>query len=162
MKKKKEYYILYLITKEKDNLLKIGITRQSNLNSRVSNIEKDFGKINYKKSFICYSEDMKDIDNLEKLLHKTFYASRKQDKFKDGVGKTEWFDAKILDEVKNQIAFLRKKNKNFKDLSILKKMSEENKRKEKFLALYSKIHERTLLVLYISVLVSLSYLIYYK
>ena len=103
MGKKKEIYILYLITKEKGKLLKIGITRRTNLNSRVSNIEKDFGKINYNKSYICYSKNMKDIDNLEKLLHKTFYKSRKPNRFKTGIGKTEWFEDHILVEVKNQI-----------------------------------------------------------
>ena len=157
-RKKKDIHILYLIKKEKGKLLKIGLTKKSNLNSRVYNIEKDFGKIDYNNSYICYSKNEKDIDNLEKLLHKTFYKSRRRDFFKNGVGKTEWFKDDILDEVMKQINFLRKKNTNYKNLSTLKKMNGETKRDFKK---FSIVLDSISLVLYIGVLVSLGYLVYY-
>ena len=154
--KKKDIHILYLVKRKKGNLLKIGLTKKSNFNSRIYNISKDFGDIDYSNSYICYSNNEKDINNLEKLLHKTFYKSRRSDFFKEGVGKTEWFNSNISTDVKKQIIYLRKKNKNYKTLSSLKKMDSQKKSFyifPKFLSIFS-------FSIYILLFVSLFLMIY--
>lgn len=152
----KEIYILYIVLKVKGKLVKIGKTRKSNFKSRIYNIEKDFGTINYNKSFICYSSDEQVIDTLERLLHKSFDKDRKVNIFKDGVGKTEWFDSKIHKEILTQIKFMKKKNSNYKNLSSLKRMNGQEKEFFKSFLSYGS------LVLNIILLASLVHLVLNK
>ena len=121
---KKEIFILYIVRKKKSNLLKIGKTKDSNFKSRIYNIEKDFGKIDYSKSYIVYSTIEREISTLERLLHKSYEKDRLQNKFKTGVGKTEWFKSNICNNVIKQINFLKKNNNNYAKLSRIKRMDE--------------------------------------
>lgn len=121
---KKEVYILYLIKKQNSNLLKIGKTKSTNFKSRVYNIEKDFGKIDYSNSYIVYSEIEREISTLERLLHKSYEKDRLPKKFKEGVGKTEWFKSNISHNVRKQIKYLKKNNNNYIKLSRIKRMDE--------------------------------------
>jgi predicted DNA-binding transcriptional regulator AlpA len=121
---KKEIYILYIIKKQHSSILKIGKTKSSNFKSRISNIEKDFGKIDFSNSYIVYSEIEREVSTLERLLHKSYEKDRLPKKFKTGVGKTEWFKSNILNNVLKQINYLKKNNNNYIKLSRIKRMDE--------------------------------------
>lgn len=114
-------YILYLIVDKERSLLKIGKTRTSHSNNRYKQIANDFKIKSFKESLYIESIEEKDIDNLERILHKAFYKDRKETKYKNGIGKTEWFSLKILDEVLDQIEFFRKRNNTYSKLSPIKK-----------------------------------------
>lgn len=116
----KEKYILYLIIDKSGKLLKIGKTKESFKHHRYKKIENDFNGAQFDKSLYIESLKKEEIDNLERILHKVFYKERKQDFFKTGVGKTEWFNIKILEDVKKHIIYLKKNNPNFSYLSEIK------------------------------------------
>lgn len=112
----KEKYILYIILHKKKNLLKIGKTKESFKSHRYKKIDDDFKGVLFDKSYYVESIKQEEIDNLERILHKIFYEERRKDYYKEGVGKTEWFKAHILNDVFKQIKQL-KKTKNFQHLS---------------------------------------------
>ena len=113
----KEIYILYLIINKSGKLLKIGKTKESFKKNRYYKIDKDFKGAQFTKSYYVESIKKEEIDNLERILHKTFYKERKQNAYKTGVGKTEWFNSYILKDVFKHIIYLKKNNSNFKNLS---------------------------------------------
>lgn len=112
----REQYILYLIFNKSGKMLKIGKTRESFKKHRYSKIKEDFGAL-FDKSYYITSYSQAEIDNLERILHKTFYKERRATMYKTGVGKTEWFNGHIINDVKKHIVFLKNKNKNFQGLS---------------------------------------------
>jgi hypothetical protein len=118
---KEQFYILYLIIDRDKNLLKIGKTRRSHSENRYKQIVSDFKVKTMKHSMYCESIEEKDIDNLERILHKAFYEHRLENRYKKGIGKTEWFNLLILDEVIQQINFFRKNNKTYSRLTPLSK-----------------------------------------
>lgn len=125
----KQIYILYLIFNKSGKMLKIGKTRESFKKNRYRKIKDDFGAL-FHKSYYVTSYNQAEIDNLERILHKTFYKERKPTMYKTGVGKTEWFNGHIINDVKKQIIYLKKNNKNFKGLSgIQKKIDMESSKK---------------------------------
>jgi len=154
MEKDKEIFVLYLVKLEDENLLKIGKTRKSNFNSRIYNIEKDFGKINYKNSYIIYSSIEREISTLEIMLHKSFHKDRLATRFKKGVGKTEWFKGSILKEVINQIKYLTKKNSNYKYLSSLKRL-DNKKNKVKLINYFKNLEMGVYILIIITLLISI-------
>lgn len=117
----KEIYILYLILNKSGKLLKIGKTKESFKSKRFQKIDEDFKGAQFQKSYYVESFKQVEIDNLERILHKIFYKERKQLYYKSGVGKTEWFNSYILKDVFKQIEYLKKNNKNFSNLSGIKK-----------------------------------------
>jgi hypothetical protein len=120
----KEIYILYLILNKSGKLLKIGKTKESFKSKRFQKIDEDFKGAQFYKSYYVESTIQAEIDNLERILHKIFYKERKQLYYKSGVGKTEWFNSHILKDVFKQIEYLKKNNKNFSNLSGIKKRIE--------------------------------------
>lgn len=116
----KEKYILYLIINKSGTLLKIGKTKESFKIHRYKRIVQDFKGAQFNNSFYVESYKKEEIDNLERILHKVYYKERKKEKFKTGVGKTEWFNICVLNDVKKHILYLRKNNQNFSKLSDIK------------------------------------------
>lgn len=120
----KEIYILYLIINKSGKLLKIGKTKESFKKHRYQKIDLDFKGAQFKKSYYVESYKKEEIDNLERILHKMFYKERKPIYYKTGVGKTEWFNSYILKDVFKHIIYLKKNNKNFNNLSSIKRKIE--------------------------------------
>lgn len=146
---KREIHILYIIKKNRSSLLKIGKTKSTNFKSRVYNIEKDFGEIDYSNSYIVYSEIEREVSTLERLLHKSFEKDRLPKKFKTGIGKTEWFRSHISINVLKQIKYLKKNNNNYIKLSRIKRMDEGREKtslKDK-IVLYINIFELSILAI---------------
>ncbi len=117
----KKIHILYLIKNKSGKLLKIGKTSSDNEENRYKQIFLDFGHCNFEESYTVRSNNEEEISTLERILHKSFSKNRKNNYFKDGIGKTEWFEAHILKEVINHIEFLKKNNKNYKNLGKITK-----------------------------------------
>lgn len=117
----KKVFILYIIKNRKGSMIKIGKTSSENEINRYKQIYNDFGKCKFKESFTIRSDKEEDISTLERILHKSFSRNRKENFFKEGIGKTEWFDSFILKDVLFHIEFLKKNNKNYKNLGKIEK-----------------------------------------
>ena len=104
-----ELYVLYFLRIPKTKAFKIGITSFDRKEKRFKEIERDFGKIDLKKSYYYTSTSMKDIKNFEKAFHLIFWRYAKD--LKAGSGYTEFFKDYIFTNVSTLIYSLKKQHK---------------------------------------------------
>lgn len=88
-----ETHYLYIMENQTKPIIKIGLTLESQLKTRMNRINNVFGE---SKQVLLLKGTYKNIDELETFLHDYFNEHCKVQPI--GCGKTEWFDKKIMAE----------------------------------------------------------------